>query len=58
MPAEPGQRVPGPAQRAGQPAGGPPGPVDVAITEDIWGPPLAELAQTRSVLREPSAWPG
>jgi phosphoglycerate dehydrogenase-like enzyme len=30
--------------------------VDVAITEDIWGPPLAELARTRSVLREPAAW--
>ncbi|HEY3955651.1 MAG TPA: NAD(P)-dependent oxidoreductase [Streptosporangiaceae bacterium] len=55
MQAEPGQREPGPAQRAGQ-AAGPPGPVDVAITEDIWGPPLEELARSRSVLREPSAW--
>jgi D-3-phosphoglycerate dehydrogenase / 2-oxoglutarate reductase len=34
----------------------PPGPVDVAITEDIWGPPLAELARARSVLRAPGAW--
>ena len=31
-------------------------PVDVAITEDVWGPPLAELARTRSVLRSPAAW--
>jgi phosphoglycerate dehydrogenase-like enzyme len=40
------------------PAGGDgsPAPVDVAITEDVWGPPLEELARTRSVLREPAAW--
>ena len=43
-----------PAEPAG--GAGPAGPVDVAITEDVWGPPLAELAQTRSVLREPDAW--
>jgi D-3-phosphoglycerate dehydrogenase / 2-oxoglutarate reductase len=30
--------------------------VDVAITEDVWGPPLEELARTRSVLRTPAAW--
>jgi D-3-phosphoglycerate dehydrogenase/(S)-sulfolactate dehydrogenase len=30
--------------------------VDVAITEDVWGEPLAELAKTRSVLRVPAAW--
>lgn len=31
-------------------------PVDIAITEPIWGAPLAELAGTRSVLRAPGAW--
>jgi hypothetical protein len=31
-------------------------PVDVAITEDVWGLPLEELARTRSVLRSPAAW--
>ena len=61
MPAEPGQREQGqreqgPARRAGEGTGGPPEPVDVAITEDIWGPPLEELARTGSVLREPAAW--
>ncbi|HEY1916363.1 MAG TPA: NAD(P)-dependent oxidoreductase [Streptosporangiaceae bacterium] len=35
---------------------GPSGLVDVAITEDIWGAPLEELARTRSVLRRPAAW--
>jgi D-3-phosphoglycerate dehydrogenase len=30
--------------------------VDVAITEDVWGAPLEELARTRSVLRTPAAW--
>jgi len=28
----------------------------VAITEDVWGAPLEELARTRSVLRAPAAW--
>lgn len=32
------------------------GLVDVAVTEDVWGAPLAELARTLSVLRAPSAW--
>lgn len=31
-------------------------PVDIAVTEPIWGAPLAELARTRSVLRAPEAW--
>jgi phosphoglycerate dehydrogenase-like enzyme len=30
--------------------------VDVAVTEDVWGEPLEELARTRSVLRSPAAW--
>jgi phosphoglycerate dehydrogenase-like enzyme len=34
----------------------PPAPVDIVITEPIWGAPLAELARTRPVLREPEAW--
>jgi D-3-phosphoglycerate dehydrogenase / 2-oxoglutarate reductase len=34
----------------------PAAPVDVAITEPIWGAPLAELAQTGRVLRAPEAW--
>src|SRR5207249_1983560 len=38
------------------PARGRPGPVDVAVTEDVWGAPLEELARTRSVLRRPAAW--
>jgi D-3-phosphoglycerate dehydrogenase / 2-oxoglutarate reductase len=33
-----------------------PGPVDVVVTEDVWGGPLEELARTRSVLRAPAAW--
>lgn len=32
------------------------GPVDVAVTEEVWGAPLEELARTRSVLRRPAAW--
>lgn len=31
-------------------------PVDVVITEDVWGPPFDELASRRSVLHRPSAW--
>jgi D-3-phosphoglycerate dehydrogenase len=37
-------------------APGAPDLVDVAVTEDVWGPPLEELARTRSVLRTPAAW--
>jgi (S)-sulfolactate dehydrogenase len=46
---------PGPARGAGYP-GGSPGRADVGITEDVWGPPLQELARRRPVLRRPEAW--
>jgi (S)-sulfolactate dehydrogenase len=29
---------------------------EVAITEDVWGPPLEELARRRTVVRLPTAW--
>jgi (S)-sulfolactate dehydrogenase len=44
--------VPGaPGTAAGQPAG-----IDVAISEDVWGRPLAALLAGRVVRREPAAW--
>jgi D-3-phosphoglycerate dehydrogenase len=30
--------------------------VDIAVTEDVWGAPLAELARRRPVIRCPGAW--
>lgn len=35
---------------------GRPEPVDIAVTEDIWGSPLDELATRWSVVRSPTAW--
>jgi len=32
------------------------GQADVGITEDVWGPPLEELAGRRPVLHRPGAW--
>lgn len=31
-------------------------PVDVIVTEEVWGEPFEELATRRSVLRRPAAW--
>lgn len=36
--------------------GEPPETVDVAVTEDVWGPALEELAGHRTVVRCPAAW--
>lgn len=33
-----------------------PGTADVAVTEDVWGPPLEELAGRWTVIRCPDAW--
>lgn len=50
----------GPTDRmGGQPAtaaGQTPGPVDVAVTEDVWASALAELATRRPVIRCDDAW--
>lgn len=34
-----------------------PGIVDVAVLEDVWGPPLEELASQHTVIRRGAAWP-
>jgi (S)-sulfolactate dehydrogenase len=50
VPAEP----PAPAGAPGAPAAA--AAVDVAISEDVWGQPLAALLAGRVVRREPAAW--